>query len=157
MTGYKSHVCGRAGIRREFKATRFEAAVILMRESKQPASWFSIRNLGISSPSGTDWWDGGAHEPPQGAAAGEWGRICVLSKQQPSCAWASSSLINQPQPNVPAFPPPQGDWGWARVPRGVRRGWVWGAGVGLAFPSAKLTNPECVYSRVILTVNTLCL
>lgn len=47
---------------------------------------------------------------------------------------AASFLINQTQPNVPAFPPPQGDWGRARVPRGVRRGWVWGAGVGLRPP-----------------------
>lgn len=55
--------------------------------------------------------------------------ICVLSKQQPQCPVAASSLINQPQPNVLGFPPPQGDWGWARVPRGVRWGWV-GGGVG---------------------------
>lgn len=58
--------------------------MILMRESKkQSTSWFSIRNVGIGSPSGTDWWGGGAHKQPQGAAAGEWGGICVLSKQQP--------------------------------------------------------------------------
>lgn len=69
---------------------------------------------------------GGEIEQPQGAAAGEWGGICVLSKQQPQCPVAASSLINQPQPNVLAFPPPQGDWGWARVPRGVRWGWVGG-------------------------------
>lgn len=62
--------------------------MLLMRELKQLISWFSlfpvtIRNLGISSPSGTDWWGGGPHEQPQGAAAGESGRICMLSKQQP--------------------------------------------------------------------------
>ena len=30
-----------------------------------------------------------------GAAAGEWGGSCVLSKQQPQCPVAASSLINQ--------------------------------------------------------------
>lgn len=81
---------------------------------------------------------GGEIEQPQGAAAGEWGGICVLSKQQPPCSVAASSLINQPQPNVLAFPPPQGDWGWARVPRGVRWGWLGDEGVVLGFPSLGL-------------------
>lgn len=44
------------------------------------------------------------------------------------------------QPNVLAFPPPQGDWGWARVPRGVS--WDgWGeVGVVLGSPSLGLCS-----------------
>lgn len=44
------------------------------------------------------------------------------------------------QPNVLAFPPPQGDWAGARVPRGVR--WeVGGDGGGAWLPSLGLCLP----------------
>lgn len=79
----------------------------------------------------------------------------MLSKQQPQCPVAASSLINQPQPNVLGFPPPQGDWGWARVPRGVRWGWVGGGRGGawlpISWPLFLLFSPGS--SQLFLSLN----
>lgn len=119
-------------------------------------SWFSLfpRSWGTSSLQlqGTAAGGGSETEQPRGAAAGEWGGICVLSKQQPQCPVAASSLINQPQPNVLGFPPPQGDWGWARVPRRVRWGWVGGGGGWLGFPSLGL----CSFSSLLEALSSSC-
>lgn len=58
---------------------------------KQSSSWFSLRNSGIRSPSGTDWWGGGAHEQPQGQQ--------LVSAEESVCS-ANSSL------SAHGLPPP---------------------------------------------------
>lgn len=93
---------------------------------------------------------GAEMERPRGAAAGEWGGICVLSKQQPHCLVAALLPHQSPQPNVLQFPPPQGDWGRARVPRGVSEP----AGMGALWVALGFSGP--LFSPFLEALGFLC-